>query len=133
MPELFIVHGSLPMDAPSLMSSYTGPSLLVIFYFRLTDATRAALTDLVSAEPAVKLLHEFSSNAFEDAETFSRFKVLRTNEVIRWRHYRSSRRALTKSLIPYIPGTTCGFIAKKKTMNLRIGDTLSLLPKSRPR
>lgn len=77
MPELFIVHGSLPIDAPSLTSSYTGPTLHVMFYFRLTDATRAALADLGSAEPAVKLLHEFSSSALEAAETFSRFKVLK--------------------------------------------------------
>ena len=125
------MHGSLPMDAPSLMSSYTGPTLHVIFYFRLTDATRAALTDLSSAEPAVKLLHEFSSNALEDAETFSRFKVLRTNEVIRWCHYRSSRRASDEITHPYnIPGTKRGFI--KKIMILRIGDTPSLLPKPRP-
>ena len=61
------------------MSRYTGPTLHVIFYFRITDATRAALTDLESARPAVKLLYEFASRALDDPETFSRFKVINTN------------------------------------------------------
>ena len=71
------------------MSSYTGPTLHTVFYFRLTDATRGALADLQSARPAVKLLHGFASRAIDDAEMFSRFKV-RTGGVIR-RHEHMSR------------------------------------------
>jgi len=60
VPKLFVVNCQLPSEPPALISSADdGPGYNVIFYFALSPETSAALADLNTASPAVRLLNEY--------------------------------------------------------------------------
>ena len=102
VPALFVVHGALPLESPSMMSpSSNGPTLSAVFYFAIKQTTIDALEDLAAntaadggaagsggggggggskaggeGEAAVKLLRRFCAEADKNGKMFSRFKCI---------------------------------------------------------
>eukprot|EP00613_Pedinella_sp_CCMP2098_P020007 CAMPEP_0171688532 /NCGR_PEP_ID=MMETSP0991-20121206/3945_1 /TAXON_ID=483369 /ORGANISM="non described non described, Strain CCMP2098" /LENGTH=869 /DNA_ID=CAMNT_0012276479 /DNA_START=34 /DNA_END=2643 /DNA_ORIENTATION=+ len=77
VPALLVVNGSLPLEAPSMLSPATdGPTLNALFYFAIKQSTCDALANLATAPNGVKLLHKWCSHAPAHPETFARFKCI---------------------------------------------------------
>jgi hypothetical protein len=77
VPSLLVVNGTLPLEAPSMLSSSAdGPTLNAVFYFAIKPSTCDALRDLAAAPPAVKLLAAWCAGCLEAPDTFARFKCI---------------------------------------------------------
>lgn len=74
---MMIITASMPVNEPSLFNSTDdGPSFNVVFYFVISDATRAALKDMASASPALKLFGEWCRRAENEPQFRGRFKCM---------------------------------------------------------
>jgi len=76
VPPIFVVHGSLPFEAPSMLGNSNGPTLNAVFYFGLREETQQALASLETAPKAVQLLETFCRSAHADPSVFNRFKCI---------------------------------------------------------
>ncbi|GMH66022.1 hypothetical protein TrLO_g12440 [Triparma laevis f. longispina] len=77
IPPMMIITASMPVNEPSLFNSTDdGPSFNVVFYFVISDATRAALKDMASASPALKLFGEWCRRAENEPQFRGRFKCM---------------------------------------------------------
>jgi len=77
VPSLMVVNGTLPLEAPSMLSSTSdGPTINAVFYFAIKQSTCDALRDLSGAAPAIKLLAAWCASALEAPDMFARFKCI---------------------------------------------------------
>ncbi|GMH88427.1 hypothetical protein TrVE_jg6945 [Triparma verrucosa] len=77
IPPMIITSCSMPVNEPSLFNSTDdGPSFNVVFYFVISESTRAALKDMDSAPPAVRLLGEWCRRAENEPQFRGRFKCM---------------------------------------------------------
>jgi len=83
MPPMLIIHASIPMEEPSMLSSiYDGPCFVVVFYFVISQDTLKQIQDMNNNEkqdvvnPALRLFGSWCEKAETDDVFRGRFKAM---------------------------------------------------------